>query len=158
MSIWPQKSASIRKRMSLLKFEDNRFCRSQFRSHADAEPLVNPLAIIYVLQEQRDLVELWIMIIRGSLKNSSTSKSSDRNKLRSRLGVGSCDNLPQQGWARNKEGQKAFQPSVGHGWPPQSRPTRGSRDQYCQYFLEIKWHPGTRILKKLENYSRPHLD
>ena len=38
MSIWLQKSASIQKRTSLLKFEDHRFCRSQFRSQA--EPLV----------------------------------------------------------------------------------------------------------------------
>ena len=38
MSIWLQKSASIQPRTSLLKFEDHRFCRSQFRSHA--EPLV----------------------------------------------------------------------------------------------------------------------
>ena len=38
MSIWLQKSASIQTRTSLLKFEDRRFCKSQFRSHA--EPLV----------------------------------------------------------------------------------------------------------------------
>ena len=35
MSIWLQKSASIQTRTSLLKFEDHRFCRSQFRSHAE---------------------------------------------------------------------------------------------------------------------------
>ena len=34
MSIWLQKSASIQPRKSLSKFEDHRFCRSQFRSHA----------------------------------------------------------------------------------------------------------------------------
>ena len=32
--IWLQKSALIQTRTSLLKFEDSRFCRSQFRSHA----------------------------------------------------------------------------------------------------------------------------
>ena len=35
MSIWMQKSASIQTRTSLLKIEDHRFCRSQFRSHAE---------------------------------------------------------------------------------------------------------------------------
>ena len=39
MSIWMQKSASIQTRTSLLKIEDHRFCRSQYRSHA--EPLVD---------------------------------------------------------------------------------------------------------------------
>ena len=38
MNIWLQKSASIQTTTSLLKFEDHRFCRSQFRSHA--EPLL----------------------------------------------------------------------------------------------------------------------
>ena len=35
MSIWLQKSALIQERTSLLKFEDHRFCRSQFGSHTE---------------------------------------------------------------------------------------------------------------------------
>ena len=35
VSIWLQTSASIQTRTSLLKFEDRKFCRSHFRSHAE---------------------------------------------------------------------------------------------------------------------------
>ena len=35
MTIHLQRSVPIQPRTSLLKFEDHRFCRSQFRSHAD---------------------------------------------------------------------------------------------------------------------------
>ena len=43
MSIWLQNSASIQPRASLFTFECQRFCRSQFRSHA--EPLVDVFAL-----------------------------------------------------------------------------------------------------------------
>ena len=36
MAIYLQRSVPIQPRTSLLKFEDHRFCRSQFRSHAES--------------------------------------------------------------------------------------------------------------------------
>ena len=77
MSIWLQKSVSIQTRTSLLKFEDHRFCRSRFRSHA--EPLV--------VHQQSQFLELCNLIC-GSLSNSTILKSYDRNKLQRHFGTG----------------------------------------------------------------------